>query len=153
MGKQLEAEGKQHMDLSRSLAIIDRKIDSLSYTATVNRSEIKRLQDQREEIVGKLDRLTPGRITVTDHALVRYMERVLGIDLEEVRTKMFTDAQRQIVSTLNSCILPIGEGQAAVLKNRVVVTILPERKNSSRLTRAPKSNNFKKRQQALERGE
>lgn len=153
MGKRQEAESKRHMELSRSLALIDREIDSLSYCPSVNRSEIKRLQDCREETAAQLDGLTPGQITVTDHALVRYLERVLGIDLNEVRQKMFSDAQKVMVGALGSCVLPIGNGQAAVIKNRVVLTVLPERKNSSRLTRAPKSNNYKKRQQAPKREE
>lgn len=153
MEKHQETESKRHMDLSRSLSLIDNKIDALYFSGRANRFELEKLQSQRESIVAQLDRLTPGRITVTDHALIRYIERVMKVDLDMVRNQIFTDAQKQIVGTLKSCILPIGAGHSAVIRNQVVVTVLPEKKNSSRQTRVPKSSDYKKRQQALDRAQ
>jgi hypothetical protein len=70
---------------------------------------------------------TPGRLTVTDHAIVRYFERVLGVDLDEVREQILPRPMRVALQKLKA------NGEFACgthlirVQNNRVVTILKER--------------------------
>lgn len=63
-------------------------------------------------------------VAVTDHALLRYAERVLGFDSGEVVTKI-RDRVGPCVAVLGDGKFPVCDGHVAVVKNRVVVTIEP----------------------------
>lgn len=60
---------------------------------------------------------------VTDHALVRYLQRVVGLDVEAFRLTMLTPAQLKMAKTLKECDIPLGGGVTAVVRGGVVVTI------------------------------
>lgn len=50
------------------------------------RHEAARMEGSRSEIVERLEKLgRPKRIEVTDHAVVRFLERAMGIDINAIR--------------------------------------------------------------------
>lgn len=61
---------------------------------------------------------------VTDHAMLRYFERVLGIDVEALRATMLTPSQLESVKRMGAGELPIGGGHYARVRSGRVVTIL-----------------------------
>lgn len=61
--------------------------------------------------------------TVTEHALLRYCERLYGIDLEKVKADILTPATIAKINALKSAKLEIGPGVYIVVKQRVVVTV------------------------------
>lgn len=65
----------------------------------------------------------PVKKDVSDHALVRYLERVVGLDVEAFRLTMLTPAQIKMAKSLKECDIPIGGGVTAVVRGGVVVTI------------------------------
>lgn len=65
----------------------------------------------------------PNKPMVTDHALVRYMERVLGVDVETIRGSILDDTQVNKIKALRDVKLPLGPGVTAVVIGGYVVTI------------------------------
>lgn len=61
---------------------------------------------------------------ITDHAVLRYIERVMGMDVEGVRRTMLTAEQRAWVQRVQTGSFPIGDGHVAKVVNGVVVTIV-----------------------------
>lgn len=61
---------------------------------------------------------------VSDHALLRYLERVKGLDVEALREEMLGEGRREAVQKLQSCKLPIGGGAKLIVQQRVVVTVI-----------------------------
>lgn len=61
---------------------------------------------------------------VSDHALLRYLERVKGLDVESLREEMLGEGRREVVQSLVSCKLPIGGGAKLIVQQRVVVTVI-----------------------------
>jgi hypothetical protein len=59
---------------------------------------------------------------VTDHALVRYMERVIGLPVEQIRAEMLTDTVLQAMSMNASSVS--GDGFKLVIDNFSIVTTL-----------------------------
>jgi hypothetical protein len=67
------------------------------------------------------------RIGVTDHAIVRYLERVEGRDIETIKKTITAEAEKAY-PTLGDGEYPIKPGCrcTAVVRNSTVVTIRPE---------------------------
>lgn len=82
---------------------------------------------QNKKGFGGPKRTPPKRVIpkrdVTDHALVRYLERVIGLDVEAFRLTMLTPDQLLMAKSLKECDIPLGGGVTAVVRGGIVVTI------------------------------
>lgn len=79
----------------------------------------------------------PAYIRVTDHALVRFLQRVGGLDIEAVREALTTSLKRaQVVADgvgkRNYNVL--ADGIVYVVRDGVVVTVLPAAGRDKRKT-------------------
>jgi len=102
----LETE-KREIDLqSRALDARMRKVDK--QLRTVN-NQISKMENK-------------GTI-VTEHAILRYLERGLGMDMKQVRDHILTEGVRTLAESGGSGQVPIDRGCKAVVKNRTVVSI------------------------------
>lgn len=66
---------------------------------------------------------TGNPITVSDHAIVRYLERALGMDMEEIRRAIVSDGVAAAVRRLGDGKYPVGRGVRIVVRNSTVVTV------------------------------
>lgn len=67
----------------------------------------------------------PIDIAVTDHAIIRYIERIEGRNLNEIRKKLITSKICEQVETLGEGFYPIDELNCRVfIKGKKVVTVL-----------------------------
>lgn len=73
-----------------------------------------------------------NRLSVTDHAVVRYLERVLNLDMDKIRD----DIRAQAHTGHPVCVPPIGGGlaimgparkAAVIVRENIVVTVLGAR--------------------------
>lgn len=110
-------------------------------TARRKTNEQRRAHARRCEREGGYDRQRPRkqplparreeRVPVTDHAVVRYLERVLGVDVEAIRRRIYSEQVREAAVTLVTCTLTIEAGYRAVLRDGVVVTVKPPLKGET----------------------
>ena len=63
-----------------------------------------------------------SNFTITDHALIRYFERILGVDLTEIKKKLTAEVGGVAVK-LGDGKYPLSEGGQAVVLNNKIVTI------------------------------
>lgn len=61
--------------------------------------------------------------SVSEHALLRYIERVYGIDLKQVENQILTEPNKRAIKTIINGKLPLGCGFKAIIKNMNVVSI------------------------------
>jgi len=73
-------------------------------------SEIKVLQNRRNELNKKITNDPKNKRQVSDHAVVRYMEHILGMNIEELEQQILVDHRAE-----------------RVVKNGVVVTVKPKK--------------------------
>lgn len=78
---------------------------------------------QRFTLPKELRPKPPLEHPVTDHALVRYFERVLGLDVEAIRLTILTPQQETLARSGVACRLELAPGITAVVHNGKVVTI------------------------------
>ena len=83
--------------------------------------EVKNLDKQILEISD-----SPHTITFTDHAFVRYFERVLKIDLNKLEEEILPLGARHKIKGLTNCKLPVETDLGKftlVIKDRAIITI------------------------------
>ena len=64
------------------------------------------------------------RARVTDHALVRYLERVKGLDVEAIRAEILTDRNVAAFEFVGQGKVPICRGAKAVVRDMTVITVV-----------------------------
>lgn len=69
--------------------------------------------------------LKPEEIVCSQHAFVRYFERVKGIDIQQVEKDIITDDIKNMVETLGGTgEFPHKEGFILVMKDKIITTII-----------------------------
>lgn len=64
-------------------------------------------------------------LVVSEHALLRYLERVKGIDLDSIRQEMLSDKTQTMYRALGPGMYPIeGAGAKMVIKGTTVVSVV-----------------------------
>ena len=63
-----------------------------------------------------------GEITFTEHSMLRYLERVKGVDLQEIQDEMLTDRERKNALELGTVNIKRPQ-YTIVIQNRKVITI------------------------------
>lgn len=74
---------------------------------------------------------TSERPIVTDHALLRYLERHYGFDTKKIVDEILGEGRAGIIYLTENGRVPIGDGLQLVVEGRRVVTVVPRRKQSS----------------------
>ena len=88
-------------------------------------SSIKELQKKVNKLSGD------GSIGIIDHAIVRYLERIEGVNLDEIKDKILPPdhSMRDSIKTLGgSGTFPIDRSHNVVIKKWSVVTVIPQGK-------------------------
>lgn len=65
----------------------------------------------------------PKQVEVTDHAIVQYLRRVMGIDIDELVKKILNKEARTPPGALGDGEYPCEEGHRSVVKDNKIVTI------------------------------
>ena len=74
-----------------------------------------------EEELKKLK--TGNKIIVSEHAVLRYLERTMELDLKAVETEILSEEVVSQYRTLGNGKYPVSNGCKAVIKDNVVLTI------------------------------
>lgn len=74
-----------------------------------------------EEELKKLK--TGNKIIVSEHAVLRYLERTMELDLKAVENKILSEEVVSQYKTLGNGKYPVSNGCKAVIKDNVVLTI------------------------------
>ena len=90
--------------------------------------QLNALTIDRSALQHKLDKLlgmqAARKIYISDHAMLRYLERAKGVNVEQLRGEIITDQLIDMVSTLGTTgEYPVGEGKIA-LKNGTITTYI-----------------------------
>lgn len=72
-------------------------------------------------------------LSISDHACVRFIERVYGIDMDEVREKILSVEEFNTASKLTSTFNYKKDTHTAVVENGTVVTVLSSKMSKDNL--------------------
>ena len=91
------------------------------------KADAKITEDELDQVEQSLKqaRNGNGKIIVSEHAILRYLERVRGINMDEVKRSILPDGVKHMIKTLGDGVFPSGAGAHSVrVKGNVVVTVL-----------------------------
>jgi len=95
------------------------EIASKQQESSQKKQAINKLKQQIDEADKKKE------IYVSEHALVRYFERVKGFDIEEIKKEILSDSIKQMLSVLGGTgQYPNENGYGVILDNFRVTTII-----------------------------
>ena len=88
-------------------------------------SELNTCTQRLSQIHSKIEMATAVPI-VSEHAVLRYLERKSNIDIDAIKAEILTDETANKIKELGSGKFPIGDGLRAVVKRNVIVSIVGE---------------------------
>jgi chromosome segregation ATPase len=106
----LKKEENYVQELRRSLSAIHNKINDKNDTITIIKNELNKLQDV-------------SNIDVSEHAIIRYLERIKNLNIEEIKREIITSNIKNQYEILGDGIYPNNDFNV-VIKNSNVITIL-----------------------------
>lgn len=128
MGMKEREEIKQLESIKNGLSA---KLEGLRVQRGNIDKEIHSTNQSVNNLMEKIERLKQsGNLIVSEHAIIRYIERVLGINIEEVTNKIVPEEIKKQIEILGNGTYSVDDGEfRIVLKDNVVVTVLKDVKS------------------------
>jgi hypothetical protein len=118
----IEAELKKIQTMKSKLEVeiedIKRQRGLMGEQITLRNNQILKLDNEIKKLKSKNDGLI-----VSEHAILRYLERVVGIDLEQIKSKIISEKTQTMIETLGNGTYP-SEGFKIKVVDNVVVTVI-----------------------------
>ena len=112
--------------LNRRKAVIEQELYDIRRKQSIVQKNLNEKMDELKSIQKKIEQLTLREIVVSEHAIIRYLERVKGINMDEIRREILTDKVRMVIDTISSGSIPINDSMTLKVVNRVVTTVLTD---------------------------
>ncbi|WP_147023304.1 hypothetical protein [Microvirga aerophila] len=111
-------------DLKSKIETIHGRISEHHREMTALQGEVAQMEATRRSLLAEVERRSrpPDDVRITDHALLRYVERVFGIDVDAVRREILTDGVARCIELGASTITV--KGIQFRVKYRSIVTVI-----------------------------
>ena len=81
--------------------------------------------NQTEKLLNEIKSLSKQEVIVSEHAVLRYLERVKGIDLNSIKKEILSDYTLKFIEKLKgNGVFPNEKGFSLKVKDNVVITII-----------------------------
>lgn len=124
MSKKIREEIKK---LQSMQSTVEAEIEALKMTEQNLKQELaaKRMSlNKLKQRIHNLSKNNGEGITISEHAIIRYFERILGLNMEEVTQKILPDKEAVLVESLGNGHYPINGGEFKIIvRNDTVVTL------------------------------
>lgn len=118
--------------LNKELKALEKEIDSLQEKNRKKLEECSKLQKEvsnkihlRDSIQIKIAQIKNKdvELKVSDHAVLRYLERMEGVDVNSIRDKLLTPKLKEFVATVGgNGTFPI-EGGKVIIRDNTIITV------------------------------
>jgi Txe/YoeB family toxin of Txe-Axe toxin-antitoxin module len=122
MNRDLKYLQRRRSEIEQELSDVGKQIEELVTLKRLRQEEHSKISRQINEILQD--------VTVTEHAIIRYFERVLGFNLSEISKKILPDVDKQRIKQLVNCEYPMGDFKLVVKSNKVVSVLTNDMKSN-----------------------
>ena len=113
-------------NLQAELDKTHQKIDALEQGIQAQREELRSYQTRRRTLERRIKAALEANPRVTDHAVVRYLERELGVDTDAIRAEILTEKVADTIVWMGSGSGKIRRGQSnLIIKDGAVISVVP----------------------------
>lgn len=109
--------------LNSNLKEIRKKITSLLDQRMLLQEEINKAQSIERQIEAEILRLKEDNIIISEHAILRYFERVLNYNIDEIKSILLTPEVESNIKKCGNGTYP-ANGFKIIVKNNVIKTIV-----------------------------
>ena len=109
--------------ITKKIKELDHEILRIRREKLKETNETIKLDKQRGELRKILNQVSKG-VAMSDHALVRYAERALKINLEEIRKDIIDQVSKMMLTDGR---YPLGNGLFAIIRKKTIVTVMDEK--------------------------
>lgn len=109
--------------LQTKLTGIEEQIKLVKVDLKAVNDKIVELERARQSILNEINKLKVKDLIVTEHALLRFLERTYGVDLEQIKRQILTEEMRGRIDSFGNGKFPHPDGYKLVVKDRAIVTI------------------------------
>jgi len=109
--------------LESKLSDFNSKYDIIKRDYQEKQKELEQIKRQIKNIEQEINKLKNDDLIISEHAILRYIERVLGIDIEEIKHKIVPN--KDTIKNLGNGVFPINNFKIKV-KDNVVLTVIKE---------------------------
>lgn len=90
--------------------------------------------DTLKELAEKIDlaERTQKEIFITDHAILRYLERVEGMDIDAIRKKITTEQVSKLIHQLGNGVFPVNDVFKITVNDKKITTVLLNEQKTSK---------------------
>jgi chromosome segregation ATPase len=120
--------GSEHVELkqlvvrqdqvSRRLAALREEMSALGKRMTADQKELQQINESIEKL-----KLATAAVVVSEHAILRYLERVKGVDIEATKKEILPEKVHEQIKVLGNGVFPAGSHSCKV-RDGVVITVL-----------------------------
>jgi len=104
-------------------ALTEIEINELKSKQKINSRQIGELISKLQYVRDNIESMKRSTTYVTEHAIVRYLERVLEMDMEGIRNQILTQPILDNVKQLGNGIYPNEHGFKVVVRDNTIVSI------------------------------
>ena len=122
MAKRLRTELKKLESMKSEILV---KIKGIKQQKSNVDRELSAATTNLKEIEKKIEKIQlEERIIVSEHAILRYIERVIGINIEEISRKIVSEELEQTIMSLGNGVYTVNQNEFRIkVKENVVVTV------------------------------
>ena len=111
------------MDLEAQIRLLQDERDGISRKIVKEEEHLYHVRRRQQTLANEARQA--GQVIVEEHALLRYLERVEGVDMAELRRKVLPETVERQAAKLGSGTFPAGSHRLRI-KNGVVMTVLAD---------------------------
>jgi len=134
---ELKALTTRKEQAERRLKALREELSSLDQKIRTETREIGSIDAQIAQLQAKAKNQTKT-VIFTEHAILRYLERVKGLDLDQVKKEMVPDLVTKQIRAMGNGEYPVGTHSVKV-KDNTVITILTKEEKEKMQPAPPKS--------------
>jgi len=102
------------------------ELNDLNYKLTQLKSRIDYLQGEKDKVDKRISFMTKEPV-VSEHALLRYLERKYDFDVEQIKDEILTKDFKELINSMGDANYTIpGTNLKAIVKSNVIITITPQ---------------------------
>lgn len=103
---------------------LDVQLKIAQIKAAERQRSCSKIRNNIKDLTTQINDLENSEITITEHAILRYLERTTTIDIEDVKKKILNDETALLIGRLGSGRYPISGGLKAVVKGKSIVSVI-----------------------------
>lgn len=116
----MSAQPLKHLQVRQ--AQLSAEVEQLTKTMRELQKQLSEKSTALNFVKKEIREITEMKPVVSEHAMLRYCERILNIDLKKIEQELLSERNIEIIELLRSGKIPIGSCNL-VVKNKVIVTI------------------------------